>query len=130
MGTNVNFTDEAAAHAELTSGVFSKYDKNYRWTTPRCLVRDFKKPTTAIPEDWKIPKMDGAGPGTYDMEVSFYRTQNMREFLVAKQTGQRKAFTDTFAKLYEKNPAVGTYKEIDKGFKIIRQPLFDDLRKN
>ena len=86
MDSNVNFTDEAVAHAELTSTIFSKYEKNYRWTTPKCLVRDFKKPATANPEDWKIPKMDGAGPGSYDMENSFNKTQNLRDYLISKQT--------------------------------------------
>lgn len=121
--TNVNFTDEARHDAELTQLTYIKYDKKYTLTSPRCLVKDIKKPATA--GDWRIAKMDGAGPGSYESPQAFDKTQKPKEYLVSKQTSNRNVFTDRFAKLYANNPGVGMYKECDRGFKVINKPTFE-----
>lgn len=69
--SNVNFTDEATFDSMLTMHTFAKYDKKYVLTTPRVLVKDIKKPTL---DPWRIPKMDGAGPGSYNSPAAFDKT--------------------------------------------------------
>lgn len=43
---------------------FDKYDRKYELTTPRTFTKTIHKVTT--PNTWRIPKMDGPGPGSYD----------------------------------------------------------------
>ena len=86
-------------------------------------MKDIKKPTTS--QEWRISKVDGPAPGSYDYTQSFDKTQKPKEFLVSKQTGNRQSYTDRYAKLFSSNPGAGTYKEIDKGFKQINKHTFD-----
>jgi hypothetical protein len=50
---------------------FAKYDLKYALTTPRSPV---KKIISTPLEPWKIQKMDGVGPGSYEFDKAFDKT--------------------------------------------------------
>ena len=122
--SNVNFTDEARFDSQLTERTFIKYDASYKLVSPRCLVKDIKP--SAV-EPWKIPKMDGVGPGSYQSPEAFDKTQKPKEFYIHKSTGKRTGFCEGISKLASKVPGVGTYKDIDRGFKTINKPTFETI---
>lgn len=78
-------------------------------------------------EPWKIPKIDGAGPGSYRASESFDKTQKPKDFLVSKATSPRVGYTEGFAKLTSKNPGVGHYKNIDRGYKMINKQTLENI---
>ena len=69
--SNVNFTEEAKFDSMLTMHTFAKYDLKYALTTPRSPV---KKIISTPLEPWKIQKMDGVGPGSYEFDKAFDKT--------------------------------------------------------
>ena len=62
--------------------------------------------------------MDGPGPGSHEMEKSFSSTQ-VRKICFCKTTGQRISYTDSYAKIFKKNPGPSDLKEIDRGYNAI-----------
>ena len=48
-------------------------------TLPRPKSKVIYKPTTGV-ESWRIPKMDGPAPGSYNDEASFKTTINKTQF--------------------------------------------------
>ena len=73
--------------------------------------------------------MDGVGPGSYSAVEAFDKNCKPREYpSTAKATSQRVSFTDGYAKLTQKNPAVGVYKDVDRGFKLMNKPTFDAIK--
>ena len=126
--SNVNFTEEAKQAAQLTQELFHKYDRGYRLVEPRCLTKFFHKAPKQ--EDWRIPKMDGAGPGTYDSTKAYDKFVSPREFLVSKQTENRTGFTDAYAKLFKANPDMQHYREVDRGFRVVKpgQGTFETIK--
>ncbi len=108
----------------LTMHTFAKYDLKYALTTPRSPV---KKIISTPLEPWKIQKMDGVGPGSYEFDRAFDKTQKPKEYLIAKNTSNRTVFTDSYAKLYKQYPAPDAYKDIDKGYKLQGTGTFDTL---
>lgn len=124
----MNFTDEAKHDAQLTQELFHKYDRGYKLVEPRCLTKDFRAAPKA--EDWRIPKMDEVGPGSYDSTKAYDKFISPRDFLVSKQTENRTGFTDAYAKLFKANPDMQYYREVDRGFRVVKpgQGTFETIK--
>lgn len=72
--------------------------------------------------------MDGVGPGSYGSPEAFDKTQKPREYMISKATSKRTGFTEGFSQLTAKNPALGQYKDVDRGLKMINKPTFDVIK--
>lgn len=71
---------------------------------------------------WKIPKMDGPAPGSYDMAKSFDSTQRRRPHGTAEQKSRRIDFTEAYSKLRKYVPGQGTYPDAWKGLSLQSKP--------
>jgi len=58
-------------------------------------------------ESWRIPKMDGPSPGSYDMTMAFDKTQMRKTRSIGASKSRRIDFTEAYAKLFKNNPAQG-----------------------
>ena len=67
--SNINFTDEAKAHAIDTEKTFGKQECKYDFVSPRLIVP--KISANPVVDSWRIAKVDGPDPGSYDMIKSF-----------------------------------------------------------
>ena len=69
-----SFTEESKWHSMQTP--FAKYDRKFELTTTRPFTKIIHKATSPISAStWKIPKLDNPGPGSYDYEGAFSKTQ-------------------------------------------------------
>lgn len=77
-------------------------------------------PRAVTPQDngWRIPKMDGPDPGSYELVTSFDKTQKPGQRGSIKSTEKRTPFTDAISKLYKNNVPIGKYNDMDKGLKL------------
>lgn len=82
------------------------------------IIKSDKEPRS----EHKIAKIDGPAPGLYNVENSLMKTQwiNRKPPIdKQKQTG----FIDTFTKLHNLAPGVGTYKNAENGYdRLSRSP--------
>ena len=109
-----------------TMTAFAKYDRNYEQVTPRTIHHKIQPPKP-FECTWKIPKMPGPGPCSYNMTESFDKTaRNTRGW--AKTTNKRIGFTERNAQLYKSNPGVGKYKNVARGLKTVGKSTFDSLK--
>lgn len=72
---------------------------------------------------WRIPKMDGPDPGSYNFSQSFDNTQKPRLLGSAASKSRRVGFVEQIANLYKNNPAIGKYADgQDKGLRLQSKP--------
>jgi hypothetical protein len=106
---------------------FAKYDCSFNLTSPRAFEKKIHKPTAS--KGWKIEKMDGPGPGSYNSALAHDYSLKPKLIGPIKASSPRGTFTDGFAKLHKEKPGMGTYdlNDIDKGFKLTAQGTFNTL---
>ena len=99
-------------HAKYPMPQFDKV----QLTKPRPFAKKLEKQKPI--ESWRIPKMDGPAPGSYDAPRSYSSTQTRRPSGPPKATGKKLIFTDDYSKLKMFVPAPSQYKEIARGIKL------------
>ena len=87
-------------------------------TKPKVLVRTFGK--SPPKGDWKIPKIPGPAPGSYEDFEAIKKTQFRREVSYPKKTTKNKSFTDKPSDFY-KLPGPCTYMKLDGHSTIINR---------
>jgi len=93
--SNINFTEEAKWYSSQTPHYNT--NNNYLLVQPKVREKTIYKPSTAT-SSWKIPKMDGPAPGSYDDQKSYNYVNKKKEFTESnKSTEKRKTFTEGFA---------------------------------
>lgn len=92
-----------------------QFDQNLL-TKPRVYWKKLEKPKPV--ESWRIPKMDGPAPGSYDMSSAHSKTQQRRPSGPPKATCKKDIFTDDYSKLKKFVPAPCHYSGMEKGIKL------------
>lgn len=116
---NVNFTDEARYYGAQTPHVGDK-DKNYALVHPRPpTVHMRKKPEISASQDWRIAKTDARD---YDSIGSYDQLTKPKQFITeVRRTEKRVGFCDSTANLKKFVPAIGAYKEKEKGLDLLHK---------
>ena len=104
---------------------FGKYEQiPIKTTNPRVLETKIYKPTETA-QTWRISKMDGPAPGSYNIIESFEKTQRAKIQGPPKATTKKDIFTDDYAKNKKFLPAPTLYQDQDKGFKMLTKARQD-----
>ena len=106
------FTDTARWQGQQ-SPFFNRKEvdiKKLTVTKPKVLTNSFGK----VPpkSDWKIPKMNGPAPGSYEEFEAIKKTQFRKEISYPKKTSKNQSFTDK-PKNFGKLPGPCTYTKLD-----------------
>lgn len=75
--------------------------------TPKCITAVKMDRPVSQQESWRIPKMDGPSPGSYDMIAAYDRTQRRKTRSIGASKSRRVDFTEAYAKLFKSNPPQG-----------------------
>ena len=86
---------------------------------PRSLAAKIIKPLSK--ESWQIPKMDGPGPGTYDIATSIKNAQWGAVKGPIKQSEALQCFTEKHSKLYKFIPGSGHYQNVNNHERVLQK---------
>ena len=70
---------------------------------------------------WQIPKMDGPGPGSYDVPKAIKESQWALVKGPIKSTQAKTCFTERHSKVYKYIPGSGHYKNLDNHDKVLNR---------